>query len=327
MFQPVVRSAKLFKGVAVAVGSVGLASMWTRKRLYVSGKSWLSDVFGENDLHYTFFTGTDSPHRKVAVQIMGVDGSIKGFAKVSANPAVKPLLEHEAETINHLNTLDLKTALIPVVLYIGEIGGACALVTDTLKTAQSRTSTKLTEAHVAFLLELAEKTAVSETASTDWVVSELRSQYAAIIDRLSEEWKGRLDQAFGCLEGYEWKWGARSLSHGDFTPWNTFFVGDNLYVFDWEYASMSFPANYDLAHMLHSLNNLSDNVDVSLLLENILNDIDKTQEPFSFGKTTFLAYLISNFLFYSSRNIKSGTDYSIDEQNVSLAKMIDFFIG
>jgi thiamine kinase-like enzyme len=104
-------------------------------------------------------------------------------------------------------------------------------------------------------------------------------------------------------------------------------VGDNLYVFDWEYASMSFPANYDLAHMLHSLNNLSDNVDVSLLLENILNDIGKTQEPFSFGKTTFLAYLISNFLFYSSRNIKSGTDYSIDEQNVSLVKMIDFFIG
>ena len=43
------------------------------------------------------------------------------------------------------------------------------------------------------------------------------------------------------------------LSHGHFTPWNTFFVDGRLYVFDWEYAERSNPAGYDLIHFLLSL--------------------------------------------------------------------------
>src|SRR5690606_7709614 len=47
--------------------------------------------------------------------------------------------------------------------------------------------------------------------------------------------------------------GPAVLSHGDFTPWNTFFVDGKLYVFDWEYADRGYPAGYDAIHFLLSL--------------------------------------------------------------------------
>ena len=36
--------------------------------------------------------------------------------------------------------------------------------------------------------------------------------------------------------------------HGDFTPWNMFANGNELFVFDFEYASMGYPAGLDRYH-------------------------------------------------------------------------------
>jgi hypothetical protein len=323
MFQPMIRSSKLFKCFAVVTGSVGLASLWTRKKIYISGTTQLGDVFGEKDLHYAFFTGTDSPHRKVSVQIMGRDGTIKGFAKVSSNSAVKPLLAHEADTLNHVNTLDLQTALIPKVLFNGEMGGAGVLITDTLKTCRAKTVTTLTDAHVAFLHELCDKTAVPGTADTNWVVTEMRCQYDAVVDRLPVIWQARLTQAIACMERYEGGWGARSLNHGDFTPWNTFFVEDKLYVFDWEYASKEFSFGYDLSHMLHSLEKLDSSNDVTTALNKMIESIRKFKSPLASVETQFLAYLVSYFLFYLSREPKPVVNYLSCEEVLNIEKMID----
>lgn len=41
-----------------------------------------------------------------------------------------------------------------------------------------------------------------------------------------------------------------SLAHGDFTPWNTFFVDGELYVFDWEYAQANGSIVSDLIHFV-----------------------------------------------------------------------------
>lgn len=252
LFQPVVTSAKVLKAVAVTASSLGLSALWARKKVYISGASSLADIFGANGLHYAFFTGTDSPHRKVAVQIMDRDGKIKGFAKVSRNPLVKPLLAHEAETLNYLHTLGLKTVLVPSVLFCGVIGGADVLVTDTLKTERTKSTTMLNGAHIAFLQELAEKTADSDTDGSNWYGAELRTRLEMVSDRLPEDWRRRLEKAIDVAVDHG-TWGPRTLSHGDFTPWNTFIVDGRLYVFDWEYAAQKYPVGYDLIHYTLSL--------------------------------------------------------------------------
>jgi thiamine kinase-like enzyme len=39
-----------------------------------------------------------------------------------------------------------------------------------------------------------------------------------------------------------------SVYHGDFTPWNMFFEQGKLFVFDWEYAQMTYPPHLDSFH-------------------------------------------------------------------------------
>jgi hypothetical protein len=326
MFQPVIRSAKLFKCFAVVTGSVGLASLWTRKKVYISGTTQLGDVFGEKDLHYAFFTGTDSPHRKVAVQVIGRDGTIKGFAKVSCNSAVKPLLAHEADTLNHVNTLDLQTALIPKVLFNGEMGGAGVLITDTLKTCRAKTVTTLTDAHVAFLHELADKTTVPGTVVTDWVVTELRHQFEAIVDRLPVEWQGRLEKAIGCLERYEGEWGTKSFCHGDFTPWNTFFVDGRLYVFDWEYAKENLPV-HDLVHYTLSLPRAKRKSinEIILQVRNVLREVKTSLSDIS-SDMLFLSYLCGNSLHYIKREPVFSSKLMTWDGEIETAKLIDAIV-
>lgn len=253
LFQPIVSSAKLLKRVAVIVSKLGLSSAFLSERVYISGGSNLEDIFHEGSLRYAFFTGTDSPHRKVAVQIMGRNGVIKGFAKVSKNAAVKPLLKHEAKTLNYLKSLKLQTALIPTVLFCGEIDEVEALVTDSLKTAKTRTVTALKKTHISFLQELAEKTAVIAKASDVPFLTGLRERYAAVAETLTYEWHQRLGKALELLENSGSDLETQGLIHGDFTPWNSFFVNDRLYVFDWEYASGGYPVGHDLIHYTLSL--------------------------------------------------------------------------
>jgi len=253
LFQPIIPSAKILKGAALMASSLGLSALWARKKLYISGKAHLADLFGENDLHYAFFTGTDSPHRKVAVQIMDKAGNIKGFAKVSRNPAIKPLLSYEAAILNDLRSLELQSAHIPTVLFSGERDGASLLVTDTLKTARTKTSICFNNAHRAFLHELAHKTAIPETGGKEGLVTELQRRYAAVVERLPVKWRHRIEQGFEKIAEQRDSLGPAVLCHGDFTPWNTFFVDSKLYVFDWEYADHIYPAGYDAIHFLLSL--------------------------------------------------------------------------
>lgn len=253
LFQPILTSAKILKTAATTFSAIGLSRFWAKNIIHIACPPVFSDLFKSDGLHYAFFTGTDCPHRKAAVQIMDQEGRIKGFAKVTKNTAVKPLLKHETEILNSLNTLDLKTALIPKVLFCGEINGAEALITDSLKTAKSKTVTTLKEAHIAFLRELAEKSAVPATVRHDGFMDELRKQYDTVAEKLTFEWQQRLEKAMTLMAATDVDLRTKSLSHGDFTPWNTFFAKDRLYVFDWEYAQQGVPPGYDLIHFHLSL--------------------------------------------------------------------------
>lgn len=325
LFQPVIPSARWLKGAAVAMSTVGLSDLWARKKIYISGQPGLADIFGEKNLSYAFFTGTENPHRKVAVQIMDQAGGIKGFAKVSLNPVVKPLLRHEAKTLNDLHALDLQTASIPRVLFCGDRGGAEVLVTDTLKTARTKTVTTLNEAHLVFLREMAEKTAVRAEESGSGFVEDLRQRYAEVAEWLPLEWRLRLTNAIDTLAGFKGDWGPRSLSHGDFTPWNTFFVDGRLYVFDWEYASYDYPKGYDWFHFFLTTKQLKKKNSfelVKLIRENTSCIANNTNDM----RVLMLSYLISNFLFYAQRELFKINEY-LDGNNKKVVEFIGILVN
>ena len=254
LFQPIIASAKMLKTVATTLSALGLAPLWAKNRVYVKCPPVFADLFNCAQPSYAFFTGTDSPHRKTAIQVMTPEGEIKGFAKVSCVEEVKQLIVRETDCIEYIRSLQLKSARVPKVLLSAEQSGARLLVTDTEKIRHSRSPTMFTPQHQAFLSELAAKSCRGGASSCSQFLQGLRQQTVQFTARLSTEWNRRLEAAFNRIADCSSEIRAKTtFCHGDFTPWNTFMVGAKLYVFDWEYARHCSPPGYDLIHFTLSL--------------------------------------------------------------------------
>lgn len=250
LFQPLMASARAMKFGVCLLSQVGLSRLWVRQKIYISGESALGCYFsGLEQPAYAYFTGTDSPHRKLAVQIMDQKGRIKGFVKLTRNSQVTPLLMHEATTLERLQEADLQRAHIPQVLFAGKLGESTLLVTDTLKTAGTRTTTRFTKEHRAFFQELASKTTEPSQPASE-VAAKFAIRIEALRPNLNQAWRQRLDMALTALAAHDDLQLPMGFSHGDFTPWNTFLVKGRLYVFDWEYAQESTPPSNDFIHFL-----------------------------------------------------------------------------
>lgn len=251
MFQPLLTSARAMKAAASLLSVFGMSRLWAQNIVFITGAPNLaSDFPGDHRLSFAYFTGTDSPHRKVAVQIMDYLGRIKGFAKLTRNSEVRKLLAYEAAMLNHVHTLALQTAYVPKVLFTGDRNGGTLLVTDTLKTPYTRSTTKFSIAHRAFLKELAQKTTNKQLLSISEIATDFRARFNRISEKLDNAWNQRLNKAISTLEAQVDLKIPVSLSHGDFTPWNTFMANGRLYVFDWEYSDQMSPISNDLIHFL-----------------------------------------------------------------------------
>ena len=250
LFQPLLTSARIMKLAVGVLSQLGLNRLWVRQRLYIAGESDLGRYF--TDLlqpSYAYFTGTNSPHRKVAVQVMDQDGRIHGFAKLGRGQEVSALMAHEAVILQQVQMLNLKTAYVPKLLFAGQHNGAYCFVTDTLKTPQTRSVTNFGKAHLAFLQELAEHTAQPTRTASD-VASAFFTRVDRLQGQLQPDWLARLQAAVTALHTYGDLPLPQCLSHGDFTPWNTFLAKGRLYVFDWEYAEESASPGNDIVHFV-----------------------------------------------------------------------------
>lgn len=252
LFQPLLPSARIMKLVVCALSLLGLSRLWSKNKLYLIGESKLGPYFSDLvEPAYAYFTGTDSPHRKVAVQVMDSKGRIKGFAKLSSIPQVVSLLQNETVMLETAKALQLKAVHIPHVLYSGPMSEGYCLLTDTLKTPMTRSETKFGQAHRAFLHELAAAT-VQRPSTAKAVAAEFERRIENQEKQLDPMWRTRLQRAVNILAEQNQLAIPQCMSHGDFTPWNTFMVDVRLYVFDWEYSEMGASAGNDILHFVLS---------------------------------------------------------------------------
>lgn len=250
LFQPLLPAARLMKAAAVALSLLGFAKLWARHRVYIAGSPMLAACFPTRAGHsFAYFTGTDSPHRKVAVQVMDVAGRLLGFAKLSRNPAVATLLQHEAAMLRRVAALGLSSAHIPAVLYAGNQADCAVLVTDTLKSAFTRSTTRFGGDHRRFLQELW-KRGRTGTRTAAQLASGLEARALPVAAKLEPAWQTRIHTALSNLRSHGELPIGVGLVHGDFTPWNTFRAKGRLYVFDWEYAEEEAPLASDLLHFV-----------------------------------------------------------------------------
>lgn len=326
LFQPLLASARRMKWVAQLLSRVGLQRLWARHRVFLAGDPALGTHFSnQSAASFAYFTGTDNPHRKLAVQVMDRAGGLLGFAKVTRDPQVALLLEHEAAMLRRARALELHCAHVPEVLFHGKTQAASLLVTDTRKTASTPATTHLTRLHLAFLDELARKTAVRQPLLARTLASQYADRLTQCASRLGPEWHDRIVKAIALLEQQGDAELPAVLAQGDFTPWNSFLVDGRLYVFDWEYAQSQQVLGLDLVHFVLNQPELRSQSAGDKLLAGMraLKKSHENGQPFAPG-LAMLAYLITQVLLQVERLKADGASWDGAKEHAAMLDLLQF---
>ena len=207
----------------------------------------LCKVLDVNEIEFSIFEGTPSVHQKITMQL-NVGSKISGYCKLSDSNDIKELFEKESDILTGLCNKGITN--IPKSLYCGTLTcGTHIFVQSTEKSAASEIVHEWGGLQEIFLSQLQEKTRVvlpfekSDFYNTlsalerhmDWLPQNIdRNIVAKSIATIKEKYCGKEVEFCAC--------------HGDFTPWNMFANGKELFVFDFEYAAMSYPTGLDRYH-------------------------------------------------------------------------------
>ena len=252
LYQPSGRNGKLLKSLFPVLHRIPFvrkvvgASM-EHCQLNESLKEMLSRQFHENELEFAVFYGTPCVHQKITVQVSRRH-RILGYFKLSDSPEIGELFRHEAHCLEVLHCHGVTD--IPQCLYYGKLNESThVFVQNTVKSPQSKVVHHWTPMHDAFVATLHQQTQKT-------VLFE-HSDYYRTLTALREhtDWlpKGMdVGPIVAAMNGIMAMWKGKEVNftayHGDFTPWNMFVESGRLFVFDWEYAQLSYPPHLDRYH-------------------------------------------------------------------------------
>ena len=209
--------------------------------------SLLCKVLDVQEIEFAIFEGTPSVHQKITMQL-SQGNRILGYCKLSTNNDIKELFEKESGILERLCKSGVTS--IPKALYCSTLtGGIHIFVQSTKKQSSSKVVHEWGVLQEEFLAQLHENT------KTTLVFEE--SDYFTTLTALEEhiEWLPQnIDRTIvaNAIAVVKKKYSNKDVefcaNHGDFTPWNMFANGKKLFVFDFEYAAMTYPAGLDRYH-------------------------------------------------------------------------------
>lgn len=207
----------------------------------------LCELFGVDQLEFAVFCGTPSVHQKLTVQL-SLGKKILGYCKISDNPEVGKMFVRESDILTRLHNYGIRN--IPIPLYTGEwYSDIAVFVQSTCKTNQSWVEHEWSKLHEAFLNDICVKTRqklLFEQSDYYQTLMELQRHPDWLpSDEIRETVQSSVDKILKVNSGKEVEYCAY---HADFTPWNMFIESGKLFVFDWEYARMTYPPLLDRYH-------------------------------------------------------------------------------
>ena len=116
-----------------------------------------------------------------------------------------------------------------------------------------------------------------------------------------------------------------SFSHGDYTLWNVYYTGKNLYAFDFEYCSDTMPAYLDIFHYLTQLSLLGKQNGVGETVHLYKKHRKKLKKYISNPDFIYLCYLLHIISFYIKRTeIWNETIAGYHEERIGI---MEYLIG
>lgn len=250
LYQPGGRNGKLVKALFPWLHHLPLVrrvlhAERLRCRLCDGLSRLLCDLFREQEVEFSVFGGTPCVHQKTTIQI-SKGQRILGYCKVTDNEDVAALFRGEADLLVELERQGVKG--VPRCLYCGEMeGGLSLFVQSTTKTCHSKVVHEWGALHEQFLAELQRAT----TQRIDFEQSDYYRTLQSLVSHL--DWLPRFMNRSIVESAVNAAIASHSVVdfsayHADFTPWNMFVEQGRLFVFDWEYARMTYPPMLDRYH-------------------------------------------------------------------------------
>jgi len=284
----------------------------------------LTNVFGERNFSLAISLGTPGPHRKPVIQVMNQEGKVLGYVKVGWNEETQRLVQNEVRMLQYLKGRKLPF-LVPQILYAGEWQGHFICVQSPPPQHISPASQEW-----SLLYEEALKAIASLSLKHQCLMeSAFWKRLSNRIARMEDGYFRHAVERF--MERVLSRWGDKEVAfhpaHGDFAPWNAFLVSDNLYLYDWEYASDCAPAGYDLFHFVVQQGWLVKGKKPGEILDEVKENLYQAQSYRQFigmheslWTATFELYLLERMVFEFEIQKKNLKDY-----HLFLLKLFELF--
>ncbi len=209
-------------------------------------KELLCRIFHSDTVDFSIFCGTPSVHQKITMQI-SKGSKILGYCKLSDKENIVNLFLYEQKTLETLKEKGVNQ--IPQCLYCAILDDNVSLfVQSTMKSNRSKILHQWSDLHWNFLCDLKERTEKKlPFEQTDFFrnINLLQHNQSYLPDNERIIIDIALTEIYNYYKNETVKF---SVYHGDFTPWNMFVEKKQLFVFDWEYASSTYPSYMDQFH-------------------------------------------------------------------------------
>lgn len=260
----------------------------------------LERLFGAKDLDFATFCGTPCVHQKITMQISR-GKKILGYAKFTSSEDIMKVFVHEKEVLDILHRQNISE--VPECLCCDRLPcGLWVFVQTTSKTNASKVPHRWGTLHKSFLENLYMKThKMIEYIGTDFCRDmEYLMSNSGCLDEHDRQVVTAIAEE---VEGYFRKEGTVDFGvcHMDFTPWNMFEENGKLFVFDWEYAKLTYPACIDAWHFFVQTSRFEHHLDAEAIWHRYIDIQDKignayTGAPADFSFKCYLLSIISLYL-------------------------------
>ena len=263
----------------------------------------MKNLFNKADIQYSIFLGTPGRDNKPTIQLYTAN-EILAFCKFSATPRICDSFRKEAKCLTYLGEKGVHA--IPKVLSLEKLDKEeSVFIQSTEKAFGATTLHDITDLHIAFLRDLADKTCQNcKYIETDYYKSlcKFKDNHNKIPFIYDKNFIENVIQFISArMEGIQ----EYSFYHGDFTPWNTYLTEKNtLEVFDFEYAKYTYPKLLDIFHFFTQIKLYESNENADEIMEDfkIYFVHGKLGSLFENVYFSYLLYLVDIMNFYLERD-------------------------
>jgi hypothetical protein len=241
------RRVQRTRSLAAALVRVGVF----RDRIWIGAddplRRTIEEIVAAGPLHLACAVRSPGSFRKPVIQVARADGHVVAYAKVAWNAVTAANVHAEHGALVALEASGERRVRAPRAIGLGEHRGFPLLLTEPMPPQLRRYDPVGPPPDPR--VSLAIGPLVPGAAMPDPIGARLRRRLAATGEDNLVEVRDATTQLLEAL-------GDRTAAvpagawHGDWSPWNLGWVGDELWAWDWEYCRPDTPIGLDIPHLL-----------------------------------------------------------------------------